>query len=268
MAAEDIEAHPLKLMECPVCYNVFQSKIFMCIQGHNICETCRPNVINCPICRNEFTGARNHLVEQLLTKSLQYNCKYKEYGCPDKLPLHKIQIHQTSCNFRLYQCLVPLCLWEGRCMELKQHIISMHRSSVSTSKETLFSDREYSNSEKDYSDFLFIDLFNELFAYFYKREHTGKILFDVIYIGSKENAGNFRYLLAFQNEDRSKKMQLVSNVSADIKKAFSEKCLSIDYSTCKQFVRYNGILQYFLKIEKQNWKRNEIFEEVKDKVFK
>ena len=45
-----------KELECPVCYNVANTPIFMCSEQHLICETCRPKVSHCPECRVKYSG--------------------------------------------------------------------------------------------------------------------------------------------------------------------------------------------------------------------
>lgn len=259
--ASPMHATTLKLLECPVCYNVYKSKIFMCENGHNICEECKQNVNICPTCRSELKRTRNHLVEELISKSLLYSCENSNLGCTVNLALNQIQTHQGVCHLKLCKCYVPECTWEGRKNELNHHIMKNHAVSVfqGLSKEILFSDVEFSNANSTYNDYLFIELKDELFAYFYKRDKQGNISFNVIYLGPAENATNFHFKLAFHNEDRSKKMQLKCNVGTD-PNLLSDKCMKLDYNTCKQFVRYNGKFQYFLKVEERPMSA-EVFEE-------
>ena len=47
-------------LECPVCFEVASSPIFMCSEDHLVCSVCRPLVSQCPECREVYTGFRRH----------------------------------------------------------------------------------------------------------------------------------------------------------------------------------------------------------------
>ncbi len=52
-------------MECPICLKIpRQGPIYQCEHGHIICEDCRENFENCPICRVKLGRQRNHLLEK------------------------------------------------------------------------------------------------------------------------------------------------------------------------------------------------------------
>ena len=62
----------MKLFECPVCLEVAWPpvKIYQCMQGHIICDTCKahPQMGNCPICRqllSQKSMSRNLALENL-----------------------------------------------------------------------------------------------------------------------------------------------------------------------------------------------------------
>merc|ERR550519_3071116 len=46
-------------LECPVCYEVAKEPIFQCVDGHLICQNCRPKIKDCPTCRKEYAGEFN-----------------------------------------------------------------------------------------------------------------------------------------------------------------------------------------------------------------
>uniref|UniRef100_A0A1Y1MGY7 E3 ubiquitin-protein ligase Sina-like RING finger domain-containing protein n=1 Tax=Photinus pyralis TaxID=7054 RepID=A0A1Y1MGY7_PHOPY len=52
--------------ECPICFHVFPGKIFMCISGHSLCESCWEITIRCAICNEYMTSMRNFTVEALI----------------------------------------------------------------------------------------------------------------------------------------------------------------------------------------------------------
>lgn len=57
-------------MTCPICFGMFEGRIFQCTQGHSFCETCFNQIqvssVHCPQCRSEFAGTRNYILEELL----------------------------------------------------------------------------------------------------------------------------------------------------------------------------------------------------------
>ena len=44
----------LEELKCPVCVEYMMPPIPMCQNGHNICNTCRQKVNQCPTCKEEF----------------------------------------------------------------------------------------------------------------------------------------------------------------------------------------------------------------------
>lgn len=63
----------LKLLECPICLNGYTERIFVCIEGHSVCERCKDKLADCedkedgkkcPECRKAVNG-RNRALEQL-----------------------------------------------------------------------------------------------------------------------------------------------------------------------------------------------------------
>merc|ERR1712130_942136 len=61
----------IKVPECPVCFEDMAPpvQIFHCVNGHFVCGACKPNVRECPTCRNQTAG-RAHGTEEMLKASL------------------------------------------------------------------------------------------------------------------------------------------------------------------------------------------------------
>merc|ERR1712130_295302 len=61
----------IKVPECPVCFEKMPPpvQIFHCVNGHFVCGACKPNVQECPTCRNQMAG-RAHGTEEMLRASL------------------------------------------------------------------------------------------------------------------------------------------------------------------------------------------------------
>ncbi|XP_054280328.1 uncharacterized protein LOC128998283 [Macrosteles quadrilineatus] len=60
----DIES----VLQCPVCFEIPPSIIFMCKVGHHMCERCRLRLQTCPTCKASITSCRNYLAESLSNK--------------------------------------------------------------------------------------------------------------------------------------------------------------------------------------------------------
>ncbi|XP_058794254.1 uncharacterized protein LOC131665969 [Phymastichus coffea] len=66
--AEDFE----EILECPVCLEIPNGEVSMCITGHHLCCKCKDLLLaigsNCPICEATFSTSRNFTVEKLCQK--------------------------------------------------------------------------------------------------------------------------------------------------------------------------------------------------------
>ncbi|XP_023338839.1 POTE ankyrin domain family member H isoform X2 [Eurytemora carolleeae] len=56
-----------KETECPICLLEMKERVFQCVSGHTICESChgRTEISSCPTCRSEFIG-RAIAVEKMI----------------------------------------------------------------------------------------------------------------------------------------------------------------------------------------------------------
>ncbi|XP_015595229.1 E3 ubiquitin-protein ligase SIAH1B [Cephus cinctus] len=61
---EDLE----ELLQCPVCYERPVGTIYQCIRGHHICNFCRTQMDDCPLCKSSFSLTRSFLAEALSSK--------------------------------------------------------------------------------------------------------------------------------------------------------------------------------------------------------
>ena len=61
-----------EIPECPVCMEMMVAprKIFSCSLGHSVCSVCRPQLVNCPECRNGF-AFRNVSLERIIANIQQ-----------------------------------------------------------------------------------------------------------------------------------------------------------------------------------------------------
>jgi hypothetical protein len=89
----------LSILECPVCleYSI-GLKIFVCGNGHSVCENCQPDLSECPTCQGPPAKTRNLGLEQL-AENVVVECPFAENGCTSFLSSSDYQIHKTACDF-------------------------------------------------------------------------------------------------------------------------------------------------------------------------
>ena len=117
------------ILECPVCYLTPKKsgKIEVCINGHYICESCRPRVTICPLCRTDKLNFSSPLLDRLL-KSLPIICSKASFGCQDTFEdEHNLEVHEPICSFRIVNCLQLVC--KGKKIlfkDLPNHLKEIH----------------------------------------------------------------------------------------------------------------------------------------------
>jgi len=93
----------LRIIECPVCKEIPFPPIYLCTTGHHICKSCKPKLKECPLCKSQFSDARNKLVEDMLSAST-YSCAYKGDGCKLEAAGELLCDHIKVCQCRSFVC--------------------------------------------------------------------------------------------------------------------------------------------------------------------
>jgi hypothetical protein len=70
----------LSQLECPVCMEYMRPAITLCVNGHNICNICKPKAPHCPTCRQQFLNTKSVALEKLALR-VKCPCTYRKYGC-------------------------------------------------------------------------------------------------------------------------------------------------------------------------------------------
>lgn len=83
-------------LKCTVCVNLMTDKICLCNTGHSLCMDCTLKVDVCPLCHDDFPGARNYFLENLI-KKISIPCKYKP--CNYSNTCDKIEQHENQCIY-------------------------------------------------------------------------------------------------------------------------------------------------------------------------
>ncbi|XP_028128533.1 uncharacterized protein LOC114324850 [Diabrotica virgifera virgifera] len=87
---------------CPQCGNSIRPPIFLCDCGY-----------------------RNSSLEENFGRFLLH-CKYKKYGCPQKLLSTELKDHEINCTFCDYQCPIEGCAFEGQFKHICKHFKLIH----------------------------------------------------------------------------------------------------------------------------------------------
>jgi len=88
----------IKILECPICFEIPFPPILTCVQGHIVCSTCRPRMTKCGVCRGQFQEGRNYPLEEIILGS-SFPCKFKEFGCKDFILGKIFSNHLQICQF-------------------------------------------------------------------------------------------------------------------------------------------------------------------------
>lgn len=93
----------LSELECPVCMEYMMPPIVFCVNGHNICPSCKPKLAQCPTCRQPFVNIRNVALEKM-ARQIEYPCVYWRSGCTEKVTLDLKTKHENVCPYNQYSC--------------------------------------------------------------------------------------------------------------------------------------------------------------------
>jgi len=99
----DLRQGLLNELECPVCMEYMMPPIVFCVNGHNICPSCKPKLAQCPTCRQRFVNIRNVALEKM-ARQIEYPCVYWRSGCAQKFTLDLKNKHESVCSYNQYCC--------------------------------------------------------------------------------------------------------------------------------------------------------------------
>ena len=91
----------INVLECSVCYIIPSStSLSLCQNGHVFCTDCREKLTQCGICKRSFEKRPISNVLQKILASVQVGCKFKSFGCTEKMNLEDRESHEKNCHFR------------------------------------------------------------------------------------------------------------------------------------------------------------------------
>jgi E3 ubiquitin-protein ligase SIAH1 len=120
-----VEQLLLAELECSVCTEYMQSPITLCEKGYSICKNCKPKIRACSVCRGRLGNIRCLALEKLANE-LHYPCSYRKFGCKETYTAHLIADHQAERPYSPYECPLEACRWEGKHLELLEHVKDSH----------------------------------------------------------------------------------------------------------------------------------------------
>ncbi|PSN32498.1 hypothetical protein C0J52_24147 [Blattella germanica] len=193
----------LKALECPCCAEYMVPPIFLCENGHNICNSCKSKFSRCSDCNQPYLRSRNITLETI-TKQVEYPCKYRKAGCPNSFALFEIQEHQSDCSFGPFQCPVILpgrkrCPWKGTLNDMKKHFHENHKEELWENDEGITIEQMVSPSGLHNTILI---KFGEIF-YLQTRGDNGFFSAFVKYIGPMNKAQYYRSEISVCSKDEN-----------------------------------------------------------------
>ena len=249
----DLEQSLLRELECPVCMDYMVPPIMMCVNGHNVCDICRPKIPRCPTCRQEFLSGRNVALEHL-ARDVKYPCSYQKYGCEEFLVHDTVREHQHICHYRPQTCPVSKmssvqCSWAGTYNDIKIHLMEQHRGCCYEYIERKFRVVKNIKPRRSVSDFIFV--FNEVFCLrFHANIHT--LYAVLLYVGPSENAAKYKYKVEFVNADNTEGvtvMHLTRSFDENLDDIFKAgNCGKVHYDVVSRLRNKEGRLKFKTEI--------------------
>ncbi|XP_072382423.1 uncharacterized protein [Diabrotica undecimpunctata] len=116
-------------LECPVCNEYMVPPIYICGNGHSLCNECIEKVQSCPNCRSSLASkTRNFTVEKLTTK-VNYPCRNRDIGCGFSTTSDNIRDHEKNCDLADTLCIFK-CGEKFKRTSLLGHINTAHKEGV------------------------------------------------------------------------------------------------------------------------------------------
>jgi hypothetical protein len=113
-----------ELIECPICLNsATEGPIWTCKNGHHVCNTCKPRLVNCGSCRQPITTRSLQL--ERMRDLIPMTCQFT--GCEIEMKSKDIKGHEETCNKApLFNCANLRCKKKLMLKDLISHITTCH----------------------------------------------------------------------------------------------------------------------------------------------
>ncbi|XP_078431377.1 E3 ubiquitin-protein ligase SINA-like 2 [Wolffia australiana] len=115
----------LDAFECPVCFELMDSPIFQCQNGHVTCSSCFTKLSKCHTCSVPPSPTRCLALEKVVD-SMKLACPYASLGCGEIISYSKRESHKESCSRVPCHCPILCCRFSGPVSELLLHLGRVH----------------------------------------------------------------------------------------------------------------------------------------------
>ena len=190
-------------LKCALCVEYMTPPIPICQNGHNICNTCREKVNQCPFCREQFLQSRCRLLENIIEK-IQFRCQYNTEGCEFISTAHFINSHEASCPDRPFNCPFSVVgtktfCWRGHINGMWSHILDEHGPLVVPGNCQFFLKVNCAGPGPLH---LALSAWGETFSVVFRMINTD-LYCCVLYVGPQERATLYKYCVAVETTDGS-----------------------------------------------------------------
>lgn len=227
--------------------------IVFCVNGHNICPSCKPKLAQCPTCRQRFVNIRNVALEKM-ARQIEYPCVYWRSGCAEKFTLDLKNKHESVCAYNQYCCpliKVPAvnCSWTGNLQDLKKHLTDIHTEWTHEYKGSFMTGLVDIKPSRRYC--YIILAYGEIF-YRYFSVKNGNLYGVLQHVGPKENSAKFRYRVTFDNKNDTGSIS-VCHVTRNFDENMDEiretgRCVKLHFDVVKNFVNLKNNLKFQMEI--------------------
>jgi hypothetical protein len=252
---ENLDWELLKELECPICLEYMVSAINMCGNGHNMCNSCRSKVSNCPSCKEEFIKGRNIALEKVAAIAM-YPCKYREGGCKKALKKDNISYHNLACFYQSRECPFRKlsdvnCPWTGALTLIDSHVKSNHADQTAEHSGAFEVKLQNFNKARRFCKAIFT--LGKLFYLVWETTQQ-TFYFTVFCIGHKDEADRFIYdfVIGKQRESISITGTCRSYLEGKSDVLNSGECVTLQYSIVQKFVNQKTNLSCEIEIRQKS----------------
>ena len=222
----------------------------MCVNGHNICNSCRSKISTCPSCTAEFIKG-NNIALQRVAAMATYPCKYREAGCKKALKKDNISYHNVACIYQSRDCPFRKlsdvnCPWTGALTAIQSHVISAHVDQTTEHSGPFEVKLQNFNTARRFCKA--ISTLGKLFYLVWETTHN-TFYFAVFCIGHKDEADQFTYdfTIGKQRDGISITGTCRSYLEAKSDVLRPGECVTLHYRTVQKYVKQNSTVQKYVK---------------------
>ncbi|GLG99365.1 Protein of unknown function [Gryllus bimaculatus] len=174
------------------------------------------------------------------------------------VPNDELEFHEPRCPYRVYNCLINVasgvpCKWEGRRVDLEEHVAAMHPRYYSAQETTKW--RWSPNLLVKMEDFQLISAFGELFWYCAAQDPERlRVCWFVQHIGYDQDSLKYEFRFAFTDEEKDRRLELACTTLPDYSSVGSivesGRCLDMSYQQALSFVDEEGTIKFSVTIYK------------------